>query len=180
MMNPQINDFFNVFNQIKQEIEDELMSKYSLGVKVGCRDSTQTGPDARFGEIALFKILKDEWTRTPPEQLGNDGVFFAIWVTPKDIEKRHVKYNVHALKLRTFPRYKIRAWDFANAFRKSARDDIQSLPNVNMNLGPGNLFEGNVDADITNVKEKCMPLIHAFVKMHPIIDDLLKKAEKVS
>lgn len=175
-----MREFYDRFSEIKLEIGDDLMTNYSLGVKVGYRDGTQTGPDRRFGNIALFKILKDEWTRTPPQELGNDGVFFAIWATPKDVAKKRVKYNVHALKLRTFPQYKIKAWDFADSFRALAHDDIKSLPNVNMDLGPGNIFEGHVNADLTNLKEKCMPLIESFVKIHPIIDDLLKKAERAS
>ena len=175
-----MREFYDQFGEMKRELEDDLMTNYSLSVKVGYRDGSEGGPDARFGEIALLKILKDEWTRTPPDQLGNDGVFFAIWVTPKDVEEKRVKYNVHALKLRTFPQYKIRAWDFAESFRALANDDIQSLPNVNMNLGPGNLFQGHVDADLSDLKEKCMPLIQTFVKIHPVIDDLLKKAERAS
>ncbi len=83
-----MREFYDQFSEIKREIEDDLMKNYSLGVKVGYRDGTENGPDRRFGKIALLKILKDEWTRTPPEELGNDGVFFAIWVVPKDIEKK--------------------------------------------------------------------------------------------
>jgi len=178
MSGQKVKQFHDRFNEIKVNIEDDLMADYSLGVKVGYREGKEGGPDARFGEIALFKILKEKWTRTPPEELGNDGVFFAMWVTPKEVEMKRVKYNVHALKLRTFPQYKLKAWDFADAFRARARREIQSLPNVNMDLGPGNLFEGYVNAELGNLKNACTPIIETFVNIHPIIDDLLEKAER--
>ena len=169
-----MKEFFDVFSDIRDEMEEE----HSLVVKTGCRTQDEH-PGNKWGDIALIKILKDEWSTSPPEQLGNNGVFFAIWVAPKHIKKRRAMYNVHALHLAKALGYKLRANDFASSFRTRVHDEIQSLPNVSTKFGPGNLFQGHVDADITNLKERCMPLIETFVAIHHVVDDLLKEGEAV-
>lgn len=156
-----MKQYDDVFNDLKNDIEDKLQ-KHSIVVKTGYVR----------GEFAYIKLLKDHWTTSAHTELYNDGVFFSIWVEPKDLKKGWAKYNIHALKLTKFPGYNIKAVEFAKEFRKKVRGDIKGLPNIEIDIGPQNLFKGYIDSDIKTLKKACMPLIENFVKISPVIDDM--------
>lgn len=123
---------------------------------------------------AVLKLQKPSWT-----DLGfAQGVFFSVWIEPKDEKKRIAKYNIHALKLRLREGYTIKANEFAEAFRLRFGKYGIDWPNLSVKYGPQTLFEGWIELDIDRFGSDVEALVDKFLEVQHLIDELLAERKR--
>lgn len=139
------------------------MARHGLAIRTGyAKDS------------AVFKLSKPQWSSDEPATLINrNGIFFSIWIDFSRPEPLALRYNIHALKLRTLPGYRIASRGFAEAFRTQAAPLLAGWPNVSTDFGPLTLCEGFMDFNESSLDTDARYLAHLFPPAASIIDTLL-------
>jgi ankyrin repeat protein len=119
---------------------------------------------------SALKIQKAHWTDGAGHQ-----TFFSVWADAKDLKKGRFKYNIHALKMRLLPGYRMSADDFASGFRERFTKAGGNWPNVKTDYGPQTLMEGWMPFDVKTFRDDVTGLVNGFIAIHGIIDDLLEE-----
>ena len=154
----------DVFLKIQKELKTDYLKNHRLVIKVG----THLG-------ASVIKLLKDSWTIDDHLSIKNTtGVFFSIWVDHISKYSDLVQYNVHALKMSRLGDHKIKSRGFAESFRSQVKKQIVDWPNVSTDHGPLTLLQGSFPFSEVNLEAQCLKSMEAFVKMSPIIDQVLK------
>jgi hypothetical protein len=103
------------------------------------------------------------------------GVFFSVWVTSALIGEQQFAYNIHSLRIRELPGYRLVSRGFAEAFRDAVRGQVSTWPNLRSDLGPRTLLEGRVAFNRQTFDADVNERIDGFVEVHPVIDRLLQE-----
>ena len=165
----EIEDYYNEFVKLKDQRQEDLDKRYGLITKTG---KSENKP------LAVFKLVKDHWTTTPHTELGNNGIFFGMWIESKDLKKMNLSYGVHQLKLKELGDYKIKPGEFVDEFRMQARKDLNQLPNVQIDIGPVYLYRGSIQVEPADVCTETRDVIESFVKVSGIVDGLLSQRRR--
>lgn len=154
--------YLDIFGEIESRQRDRL-ALHGLMTKSG-----------HALDSAVLKVLKDHWTTSDHGALqNNNGIFFSLWVNESSIKQNIGRYNLHAIKLRELPGYRIAARDFAETFRARAKPFISQWPSLRTDFGPLTLFEGHFPLRSKGFSSDCEKLIDDFVAVAPIIDQML-------
>ena len=150
----------------------EKMHAHSLSDKHGL-----TCKQIQYGDAAALYIAKKNWTnRFERDREKTIGIFYCVWVSPELLEDEKYAYNIHSLKLRELPGYKLASREFANNFRTAVQSRVASWPNISMDYGPLTLLEGRDQCEIDTFDKKIEKRISDFVEIHKEIDKLLHVA----
>ncbi|RLJ31645.1 hypothetical protein CLU97_1081 [Chryseobacterium sp. 7] len=160
--------YLEKFHQTVSGIPQETLSKYGLKLSV-----------VTILESVSLKAYKPEWSGDPQSPLDAEGrIFFSVWVNDKAIREKKIFYNIHALKLRMLKAYKISSRDFAQNFRKEFSIHQKEWPNVSVDYGPLTLMEGWIELSTDQMENDVRELVQKFLKISPIIDNLLEQYTK--
>lgn len=130
-------------------------------------------------ESAALKIYKPQWCSDSESLLKSTGrIFFSLWINDRALQKGRIYYNIHALKLRELKNYKIASRDFAEDFRKQFSKYQEDWPNVSIKYGPLTLMEGWIELKEDNIQKDAKKLIQKFLKISPLIDNVLERFKK--
>ena len=162
------NLYLNIFQNSLNRIHKQDFSQKQLELKVGV-----------WLDSVVLKIQKPAWinhaiTTTP----FKESIFFSIWLNDASIKESKLLYNIHALKLRQLPGYKIQSREFAEAFRLRFKAYQDQWPNVSMAYGPLTLMEGYVNIDAGHFEHVIIELAYKFLEIEFIIDELLAERKK--
>jgi len=159
----------NALKKLENKHAQSLSDKYGLTCKqIQYRDDT-----------AALYIAKKNWTnRFERDREKTIGIFFCVWVSPELLEEEKYAYNIHSLKLRDLPGYKLASRKFANQFRAAVTSRVASWPNIGMDYGPLTLLEGRDLCKMDTFDQKVEKRISDFVAIHEEIDKLLNMAAK--
>lgn len=136
-------------------------------------------PEAAATQAAVFKLHKRHWSPDLEEVIGNKtGIFFSVWVDEVVIAKGGLHYNLHALKLRQLPGYRLESRKFAAAFRDAAAPMLADWSEVETDFGPQTLFQGFVSCPQERVEMVTVELAWKFVLLAEVVDGLVIKAAK--
>lgn len=125
-------------------------------------------------ESVVLKIYKPEWSSNPGSPLDGPGrIFFSVWINEKTIKEGKLYYNIHALKLRDLKSYKIQSRNFAAEFRKQFTDVQKDWEYVSIKYGPLTLMEGWIELKPDQIQNDLQNLAYKFLKLSPVIDQLL-------
>lgn len=144
---------------------------------VACK--TGLWPDDVAPKCLVLKLLKPHWSNDPPETVGNDcGIFFSAWIDIESLRpNRRLHYNIHALKLRDLPGYKLESRKFAEAFRVAFIAMKGPWPNLSLDHGPQTLIEGFIEVVSSSCESELVGLGMRFFPVIALIDDLLAQAK---
>jgi len=132
----------------------------------------------QFGDSPVLYLAKPNWTnRFDKKRESTIGIFYGLWVSPKQLEKNEYAYNIHSKKLRELPGYKLEPRSFADDFRKAVKTKVKNWPNIRLDYGPSTLLQGRDRCDLDTFEEKIEQRVNDFIKIHKEIDKLLKKGE---
>lgn len=92
--------------------------------------------------------------------------------------KGGLHYNLHALKLRQLPGYRLESRKFEAAFRDAAAPMLADWPGVEMDFGPQTLFQGFASCPQERVEVVTVELARKFLPLAEVVDGLLAKAKK--
>jgi len=130
-------------------------------------------------QSVVIKLQKPGWSSTAlHENPIHAGIFFSIWVSPADIEKGLVRYNIHALQMRALPGHAIKSREFAEAFRAAFEAHRAEWENVRVDFGPQTLMEGVIPLVVATLEEDVDRLIKLFIPLSGVIDGLLAQRRK--
>lgn len=159
--------YHSVLKKLEKKHTQSLSDKYGLTCK-----QIQYGEDT-----AALYIAKKNWTnRFERDREKTIGIFYCVWVSPELLEEEKYAYNIHSLKLRDLPGYKLASREFANEFRAAVHSRVASWPNIRMDYGPLTLLEGRDICELGSFEEKVEKRISEFVGIHKEIDKLLQVA----
>jgi hypothetical protein len=162
--------YSDIFSAVAAARADALRAEHGLTCKAG----------EALG-AAILKVLQPEWTTDAPELfLNTNGLFFSIWVDAACERERHVRYNLHAKKLRHLKGDAFPAREFVRDFRLAVRDDLLSWPAIVYPKGPITLFEGHIRLDANTLDADASALIDRFVALTPVVNRLLASAPMAS
>ena len=154
--------YLDVFDRVAGRVRSSLR-KHRLEVVVGT-----------WLDSAVLKVQKREWRE---DQSGSDpsavGIFFSVWVEEKGLKKNRAFYNIHALRLRSLSAYSLQSGEFAAAFRARFARQKSLWPEVSVEYGPQTLMQGWIALDEDRFEEEVVRLVHLFVPLVDIIDELL-------
>ena len=160
--------YLNEFRLAASEISGEELDKDNLKISIDI-----------VLESAALKIYKPHWYGDSKITEGPVGqIFFSIWLNDKTLEEGRVYYNIHALKLRELKEYRIASRDFAQDFRNLFSKHQKDWPNVNVGYGPLTLMQGWIERRNDTLQKDIHVLIQKFMKISPIIDEVLEKYKK--
>lgn len=160
--------YLRKFHSAAAEIPEKILSNNGLKLSV----------EIVWESVAL-KVYNPEWSGNPQSPLDAEGrIFFSVWINDKSISERKIYYNIHALKLRTLKGYTITSRNFAQDFRKEFVKYQKEWPNVSVNYGPLTLMEGWVALKEDDIEKDIHELAQRFLKISPIIDNVLKQYKK--
>ena len=156
------------FQQAVNKLNKKLLHKKNIEVFVGvCMDSV------------CLKLYKKSWASPAQDPLtAETRIFFSVWVNEAIINEKKLFYNIHALKLRKLPGYKIESRKFAEAFRADFQDFKVQWQNVSVQFGPLTLMEGWLKVDEKNFQDEIVELANKFLAMEHLIDEALAKFKK--
>ena len=127
-------------------------------------------------ECVVIKIYKRAWATPKSDPLtARSRIFFSIWADDRCINEQKVFYNIHALKLRELPGYKLESKKFALAFRKSFAPFKSACPHVSTQYGPLTLMQGWTPIHEANFTEEILQFCIQFLEIAPLIDHALEK-----
>jgi hypothetical protein len=139
-------------------------------------------PAPETPKCLVLNLLKPHWTSDSPDVISNTcGIFFSAWI---DVDvgssrpNRRLRYNIHALKLRGMPGYKLESRKFAEEFRSGFDAVRLPWPNLTLDHGPQTLMEGFVEVAAPSCEAELVGLAMRFDPVAPLIDQLLAKAKK--
>ena len=159
----------SVLKKLEKKHAQSLSDKYGLTCK-----QIQYGEDT-----AALYIAKKNWTnRFELDREKTIGIFYCVWVSPELLEEEKYAYNIHSLKLRDLPGYKLSSREFANEFRAVVKSRVASWPNISMDYGSLTLLEGRDLCNIDTFVHKVEKRISDFVEIYEEIDKLLHVAAK--
>ena len=162
-----MKQFVPLFERAANRIRPALRS-HELEVEAG----------SWLGSSAL-KVQKRRWTQ--PKANPNDphaGIFFSVWVEPKGLKKKQAFYNIHALHLPSLNAYALQSRELAEAFRARFARQKAGWPNVSVDFGPQTLMQGWIPFDESKLEQDAVKLIHRFVPLSDLIDELLEKRRR--
>jgi len=126
----------------------------------------------RSAPCAVLKLLKTHWSPDSSHSVGNTcGIFFSVW--QEAASEHRLIYNIHALKLRALPGYKLESRKFAAAFRERFAARQRDWPGVRTDFGPQTLMQGDVAVSPQQLEVTIMDLTERFLPLAPILDNLL-------
>lgn len=150
------------FSRAAAQVRPDLASR-RIEAHIGC-----------WHESAVLKLQKRHWTPDAPASASSEaGIFFSAWLDAKSLRQHRVRYNIHALKLRSFPGYSLQSREFAAAFRSAFASASREWPNVSTDYGPQTLMEGWIDLDPKKIEADVAALIRRFLPLADVIDRLL-------
>lgn len=156
--------YIDTFYEIQNGLGQKLLSELGLACEVG-----------HWKNAAVLKLQKQNWS-----QGGfGEGIFFSIWMEPKDKEKKQVLYNIHALKHRLMEGYEIKSNEFADSFRKAFVEKEITWPNVSLKYGPQTLMQGWIPLVDECFRNDVESLVLKFVEIHSIIDRMLEERKVI-
>lgn len=94
------------------------------------------------------------------------------------IAKGGLHYNLHALKLRQLPGYRLESRKFATAFRDAFHSTPAIWPEVATQFGPQTLFQGFAVCPPDQIEETTFTLATKFAPLGDLVDQLLADAAK--
>ncbi|PWN59724.1 hypothetical protein [Chryseobacterium viscerum] len=160
--------YLKKFHSAATEIPEKILSNNGLKLSV----------EIVLESVAL-KVYNPEWSGNPQSPLDAEGrIFFSVWINDKTISERKIYYNIHALKLRRLKGYTITSRNFAQDFRNEFLKYQKEWPNVSVNYGPLTLMEGWVALKEDHIEKDIQELAQRFLKISPIIDNVLKQYKK--
>jgi len=131
-----------------------------------------------FGsDSAPLYLAKPHWTnRFDDDRKSTIGIFCAIWVGEKMLEKNQFAYNIHSKALAKLPGYKLTSQPFAADFRSLVKTQVAKWPGIRLVHGPTTLLQGKETCDLTDFAEKVDERIRGFVDISKHVDELLENA----
>lgn len=157
----EIERYYKEFVEIEKKLRDKLKKTHQVNIKTGLKDDKT---------LTIFKLLKDHWSTSPPDELGNNGVFFCMWVDSKNLKKMKILYGVHQLKLKEVLGPKAKPGQFVDNFRSEARKKLIGQPNVEIDIGPVYLYRGSFIASPEDIEETSKIVIKGFLEINELID----------
>jgi len=155
--------YLNKFQEIAGQLAVTTLDKTGM--------ETWTGI---WSDAVFIKFQKKAWTNTFPDtNSSGSSIFFSAWITDKAIKEGKIFYNIHALRLRKLNGYLITSREFATAFRERFKHFEQDWPNISTAFGPQTLMEGWEKMLPGNPGALLPGMVHRFLKINFIIDDLL-------
>lgn len=139
-----------------------------MNIKTGLKDDNS---------LTLFKLMKDHWSTSPDDELGNNGIFFSMWVDSKNLKKMKISYGVHQLKLKEVLGSKVQPGQFVDEFRSKARKKLVGQPNIEIDIGPVYLYKGSFIASPEEIEKASNVVINGFLKISDIIDKQFQTVE---
>ena len=162
-----MEEYHKVLNQLEKEYAQALLQDYSLI----CKQMHYRGEDT-----ALY-VSKKHWTnRFDLKRETTIGVFFCVWVSRELLKTQEFAYNIHSLKLRSLPGYRLASGEFAADFRKLVQSRVASWPNIRMDYGPLTLLEGRDSCNLDDFYIRAERRLLDFVSIHKEIDKLLDES----
>jgi len=164
-----LEKYRKVLKQCERKHAKSLLDEYGLICK-----------QMKYGdEVASLYIAKKHWTnRFDQDRSATIGIFFCIWTSSEMLENQEYAYNIHSIKLRKLPGYKLASREFASDFREAVKSRIASWPNIKTNFGPLTLLEGRDNMHIDSFDQNVEERILDFVGIHEEIDNLLQMSVK--
>lgn len=128
----------------------------------------------RWHDSTVLKLQKRRWTLAARAATASEaGIFFSVWLDEKSLKQHRVRYNIHALKLRTIPGFALQSREFAAAFRSAFSSVSREWPHVSTDYGPQTLMEGWIPSDPEKIEAEVAALIRRFLPLADVIDQLL-------
>ena len=159
-----MQEYRKILKQLEKTYAPTLLQDYGLV----CRQMQYSDED-----VALY-VAKKHWTNRFDHKRENTiGVFFCVWVSPELLKKREFAYNIHSLKLRSLPGYRLASREFATEFRKLVKSRVTTWPGIRMDYGPLTLLEGRDTCELEDFYNRAEQRILDFVVIHKEIDKLL-------
>ena len=125
-------------------------------------------------DTAALYIAKPHWTnRFDLQRETTIGIFCAIWVSADLLKQQQFAYNIHSIKLRQLPGYKLTSRKFANDFRTTVKATVANWPNIRLDYGPLTLLEGRCESTLDTFSESVSERVNGFTTIHHEIDRLL-------
>ncbi|MEI9958989.1 MAG: hypothetical protein WDM90_22350 [Ferruginibacter sp.] len=163
-----INYYIKKFEAATNKLDKKLLRQQQIELAVGV-----------FFDSVFLKLYKKEWSDPSHDALtAPSRIFFSIWINDKSIAEEKLLYNIHALKLRLLPGYKIESRKFAVTFRKDFKKYEKHWPNVSVDFGPLTLMEGWVKFDEENFQNDILKLSNQFLAIEHLIDNTLAQYKK--
>jgi hypothetical protein len=154
----------NNFIALRERLAQRLASDHGLIVKTGHHLNSE-----------VIKLLRPHWSLDDSSKIENyTGIFFSLWIEDEEKKRNVVMYNIHAKKLVRLGDHKIKARQFAEHFRKRAKNLLVDWPNISCDHGPLTLFQGYFPMSPVTFEQDCTTRINAFTKLIPLIDELLQ------
>jgi len=160
--------YINKFKTAAGKIDKKVLRQQHIELAVGV-----------FVDSVFLKLYKKEWADASHDALtAPSRIFFSIWINDKSIAEEKLLYNIHALKLRLLPGYKIESRKFAAMFRKDFKIFEKQWPNVSVDFGPLTLMEGWVKFEEENFQADILKLSAQFLAIEHLIDNTLTQYKK--
>ena len=122
----------------------------------------------------VLRLHKKSWADSPLTQpQSGPAIFFSIWLSNSSVNQQRFFYNIHALKLRKLKSYNLKSRDFAAAFRKEFKQVEAQWSNVSTRYGPLTLMEGWQLLSVDKFVKDVTVLVHNFIGLANMIDNLL-------
>lgn len=161
--------YLTQFQLAADKLNKILLHKKQLEVAVGI-----------YSDSVFLKLYKKSWASPAQDPVTAESrIFFSVWVNDEIIKEQKLYYNIHALKLRKLPGYKIESRKFAEAFRAAFQEHRHQWPNVSTAFGPLTLMEGWVKLNPESLKEEISALADKFLDIEHLIDETLAKFRKL-
>jgi hypothetical protein len=142
-------------------------------------DLKEKGLECAVGAIknsVFLKLFRRSWTNNTVDPLNAGArIFFSLWINDDSLEEKKLFYNIHALKLREWPGYKIQGRKFASKFRDEFAKYENVWPNVSTSFGPQTLMEGWEEIDPTHFRHNILTLAYEFLEIDWLVDKTLKE-----
>ena len=152
-----------------------MIQKFEIVRDAYLKNSKRTGLICRtsvFEQCPGVRLYREDWLLngvTP-----SVGVFFSVWTNSSDTSPR-LHYNIHALRMRKLPSYRITSREFAEEFRGKFQKLAKLWPNVSVKYGPLNLMEGWTELNAKSFESDVLQLMNRFSDIAPIIDTMLDR-----
>jgi hypothetical protein len=157
------NYYLQRFQNAANQIDKRLLSAKQLEVAM-----------VLYGDAVVLKLYKRSWANPQQNALtAETRIFFSVWINDPSIPSEKLFYNIHALKLRKLPGYKIESRKFADYFRTRFEEFKHRWPNVDLNLGPLTLMEGWIKTDLDQLENETIHLCNNFLEIEHLIDNTL-------
>jgi hypothetical protein len=162
------NAYLSKFQQAADKLNKKLLHEKQIEVVVGV-----------VLDSVFLKLYKKSWASPAQDPVTAESrIFFSVWLNDPIVKKEKLFYNIHALKLRKLPGYKIESRKFAEAFRADFQDFKDQWQNVSTQFGPLTLMEGRLKVDAEDFQDNIIELANNFLAIEHLIEETLAKFKK--